>query len=110
MKISRQKPNTANIETAATAADMPKSISRLSMGQIYLKATLITLALLAFAVPSFILKKLNMLGDGAKNEHDVEQRDVHHREHVVVCEYFYERYAEKSAVGEQFCCSCVNPH
>ncbi|WP_438847600.1 AEC family transporter [Anaerocaecibacter muris] len=36
------------------------------MGQIYLKATLITLALLAFAVPSFILKKSNMLGDGAK--------------------------------------------
>lgn len=36
------------------------------MGEIYLKATLITLALLAFVIPGFILKKLNMLGDGAK--------------------------------------------
>ena len=36
------------------------------MGEIYLKATLITLVLLAFAVPGFALKKLGMLGDGAK--------------------------------------------
>lgn len=36
------------------------------MGEIFLKATLITLALLLFAVPGFVLKKLNMLGDGAK--------------------------------------------
>lgn len=36
------------------------------MGEIYLKATVITLALLAFAVPGFILKKTNLLGDGAK--------------------------------------------
>ena len=36
------------------------------MGEIFLKAILITLALSAFAVPSFILKKLGMLGDGAK--------------------------------------------
>lgn len=36
------------------------------MGEIFLKAIIITLALLAFAVPSFILKKLGMLGDGAK--------------------------------------------
>lgn len=36
------------------------------MGEIFLKAFIITLALSAFAVPGFALKKLGMLGDGAK--------------------------------------------
>ncbi|MDE6401903.1 MAG: AEC family transporter [Clostridiales bacterium] len=36
------------------------------MGEIYLKAALITLALLAFIIPGAILKKLNLFGDGAK--------------------------------------------
>ncbi|MBD5131147.1 MAG: hypothetical protein HDT28_00915 [Clostridiales bacterium] len=36
------------------------------MGQIFVKAILITLALLAFAIPGFILKKLNLSGDSAK--------------------------------------------
>lgn len=36
------------------------------MGEIYLKAAIITLVLLLFAVPGFVLKKLNMIGDDGK--------------------------------------------
>ena len=36
------------------------------MGAIFLKALIVTLVLLLFAAPGFVLKKLNMLGDGAK--------------------------------------------
>lgn len=36
------------------------------MGAIFLKAIIITLALLAFAVPGFILRKRGMVGDGGK--------------------------------------------
>ncbi len=36
------------------------------MGAIFLKAVIITLALLAFAVPGYILKKVRMVGDGGK--------------------------------------------
>lgn len=36
------------------------------MGELYLKAFIITLVLLVFAVPGFVLKKLNMIGDGGK--------------------------------------------
>lgn len=36
------------------------------MGEIFVKALIITLVLLLFAVPGFVLKKLNMIGDGGK--------------------------------------------
>ncbi|MDE6293365.1 MAG: AEC family transporter [Clostridiales bacterium] len=36
------------------------------MGEIYLKAMIVTLVLLLFAVPGFALKKLNMIGDDGK--------------------------------------------
>ena len=50
-----------------------------------------------FAVVGY---KIHAERPAQEDENDVEQRDIHDRENVVVGEYFYERYAEKSAVGE----------